>query len=95
MGVGGAPRHATACLYVKPAGTPWGACCKVLLALRAAKRRACIERSGLCQVDCIQMPARADHFVAFCSTPGQEPLVRARVAVEELIVRETDSLARS
>ena len=35
------------------------------------------------------------HFVAFCSTPGQEPLVRARVAVEESFVPETDSLARS
>ena len=36
-----------------------------------------------------------EHFVAFCSTPGQEPLVRARVAVEESFVPETDSLARS
>ena len=35
------------------------------------------------------------HYVAFCSTPGQEPLVRAGVAVEETFVPETDSLARS
>ena len=35
------------------------------------------------------------HYVAFCSTQGQEPLVRARVAVEELFVRETDSLVLS
>ena len=85
MGVGGAPRHDPA-LYVKPAGTPWGACCKVLLALRVAKRRACIERSGLCQVDCIQMPARGDHFVAFCLIinnvpPPKAPCIRSTGAL--------------
>ena len=39
--------------------------------------------------------ATSRHYVAFCSTPGQEPIVRARGAVEEFFVRETDSLARS
>ena len=47
VGVGGAPPTT---LPIREAG---GYPVVVLLALRAAKRRACIERSGLCQVDCM------------------------------------------
>ena len=52
------------------------------------------DHSAEVELDPVRSVPRA-HFVAFCSTPGQEPLVRARVAVEESFVPETDSLARS
>ena len=33
---------------VKPAGTPWGACCKVLLALRAAINQTVVQGTTTC-----------------------------------------------